>query len=411
MPSNVEKLFYDLLGGIREGCLIVRDPQGRKRTFGTEGTTPTARLLVHNGDLYSRLLRDADLGLGESYMDGWWDEENDRIVDLMAIILNNGIKEKVRRDLHLKTRFLYRWLLTLPTLSTSRKNAQFHYDLGNDFFEHFLDPSMTYSCGYQHRSEDTLHRMQMQKYELICRKLALQPGDRLIDIGCGWGGMLVYAAKEYGVSGLGVTLSPQQQAWSQRRIEEEGLSGRLEVRLQDYREVEGTFDKFVSIGMFEHVGKEYYGTFMRKVYNLLKPGGIGLLHTIGSTGSRFPGDWIRTYIFPGTRLPRLGDLTEEMRQGGLTVGHIENWKLHYAETARHWKENFHANREKIAALDGHYDERFLRMWDYYLQLLEGCFRYDTLQLYQVLFCQGRRWTLPLCFNFHDADAGAIAAER
>src|SRR5215216_6282097 len=161
MPSNGEQPFYDLREEIREGGLILCDPPGQERAFGAEGVTPTARLLVHNGDLYSRLLRDADLGLGESYMDGWWDEENGRIVDLMGIILNNGLKKKVRGDPRLKMRFLYRWLLTLPTLSTSRKNAQFHYDLGNDFFELFLDPSMTYSCGYQRRSEDTLHRMQV----------------------------------------------------------------------------------------------------------------------------------------------------------------------------------------------------------------------------------------------------------
>jgi cyclopropane-fatty-acyl-phospholipid synthase len=407
MASSAERLFYVLLDGIQEGSLIVRDPDGRERTVGAAETTPHVRVSIHHRDLYGRLLRDSGLGLGESYVDGWWDMDSGRIVDLLALVHRNDITSRVRGDLRLKGRVLARHGRTLPTRARSRRNAQFHYDLGNEFFRLFLDESMTYSCAYQRQPDDTLHQMQMQKYDLICRKLDLQPDDRLIDLGCGWGAMLVYAAKNYGIQGLGVTLSTQQQAWARRWIAEEGLSRRLEVRLLDYRQITGTYDKLVSIGMFEHVGKRYFPAFMAKAHELLKPGGIGLLHTMGTAGSRYPGAWLSTHIFPGTCLPRLEDLAQQMRRADLVVGHIENWKLHYAETARHWHDNFHANRKRILALGGRYDERFLRAWTYYLQLLEAGFRHDVLQLYQVLFCQGYEWTLPLTFDFSAREAAGI----
>ena len=405
MASRAERLVYALLDGLQDGSLIVRDPAGRERTVGDAAdTTPALRVSIHHPDLYRRLLRDSGLALGESYVDGWWDVDAGRIVDLLALIHRNDIKSRVRGGLRLKGRVLAGVAGTLPTRARSRRNARFHYDLGNEFFRLFLDESMTYSCAYQREPDNTLNRMQMQKYERICRKLDLQPDDRLIDLGCGWGAMLVYAAREYGVQGLGVTLSAQQEAWARRRIAEEGLSARLQVRLLDYRDVSGRYDKLVSIGMFEHVGKRYFRTFMAKVHELLEPGGIGLLHTMGTTGSRYPGAWLSTHIFPGTCLPRLGDLAEEMRRADLMVGHVENWKLHYAETARRWSENLHANREQILALGGRYDERFLRAWTYYLQLLEAGFRHDVLQLYQVLFCQGSEWTLPLTFSFPPREA-------
>jgi cyclopropane-fatty-acyl-phospholipid synthase len=405
-----DQLIYDLLSNIREGRLAIRDPRGKMHVFGSEGSTPDVRIVVHDQDIYSRILRNPDLGLGESYVDGWWDAESGSIVDVMALIFKNNLKDEIRGDLRTLGRVLYNSLRSLPTLSRSLRNVRHHYDVGNEFFELFLDPSMTYSCGYQLHPDDSLYQMQLQKYDMICRKLDLQPGDRVIDVGCGWGGMLLYAGKKYGVTGLGITLSSQQESWARKRIADEGLGGRLEIRLQDYRAVEEKFDKFVSIGMFEHVGGRYYPTFMRKVCQLLRHGGRGLLHTIGTTGRQQPGDWLSRYIFPGSYWPRLGDLTEEMRKVSFTVGHIENWKLHYAETARHWSDNFRANRQRILGLGGRYDERFLRMWDYYLQLAEGAFRYDTLQLYQVLFNKGSHWNLPLRFDFHNpAGTEATAA--
>src|SRR5215212_1586790 len=207
MPGHAESTVFGLLESITHGHLVIRDDDGRERSFGSPGQSPHARLLVHDPRFYSRLIRDAALGLGESYMDGWWDEAEGRLVDLMGLIHGNNLRAKVRGNLLLKLNFLYHWLVAIATRSKSRSNVEFHYDTSNDFFELILDPMMTYSCGYQVFPDDTLEEMQLQKFELISRKLDLQPGDRLLDIGCGWGGMLRYAARHYGVRGVGLTLS------------------------------------------------------------------------------------------------------------------------------------------------------------------------------------------------------------
>jgi cyclopropane-fatty-acyl-phospholipid synthase len=402
MLGQPESTVFGLLDRITRGHLVIRDAAGRKRAFGQEGQAPRVRLLVHDQRFYSRLIQDAALGLGESYMDGWWDEEDGRIVDLMGLIFANDLRAKVHGNLLLKLNLLVRWLRTIATVSRSRANVEFHYDTGNDFFELILDPLMTYSCGYQLLPNDTLEEMQLQKYELISRKLDLQPGDRLLDIGCGWGGMLRYAAKSYGVRGLGLTLSSEQARWARRQIREDGLEDRLEIRLQDYREVRGEFDKVVSIGMFEHVGKEYHATYMRQVHALLRTGGLGVLHTIGATGSTFPGLWLRKYIFPGTYLPGIGDFTGTAERATLKVVHLENLKPHYAETARHWKENLHARRRAIMSLRDFRSERVFRMWDFFFQLLEGSFRFGDLQVYQMLFYKGSEWAVRQSFNFTES---------
>ena len=401
MASRAEATLFGLLESIHRGHLVVRDDAGHERSFGREGETPHARLLVHDPRFYSRLLSDAALGLGESYMDGWWDEANGRIVELMGLIHTNDLRAKVRGNLLLQLNFLYHWVAAIATRTKSRSNVEFHYDTSNDFFELILDPMMTYSCGYQVLPDDTLEEMQLQKYELVSRKLDLQPGDRLLDIGCGWGGMLRYATKHYGVRGLGVTLSKEQAAWARQRIKEDGLEDRLEIRLQDYRETEGEFDKVVSIGMFEHVGREFQTTYMRHVSTLLRNGGIGVLHSIGTTGSQFPGLWLRKYIFPGTYLPGIGDFTGNAEKVNLKVVHMENLKPHYAETARWWKENLHAQRAAILQLAG-FPERVYRMWDFFFQLLEGGFRFGDLQVYQMLLYKGEEWPLRSSLSFTES---------
>jgi cyclopropane-fatty-acyl-phospholipid synthase len=401
MNGRAASAIFGLLDSITHGQLIIRDAAG-ERTFGRAGQGPKARLLVHNQRLYSQLLGNADLALGESYMDGWWDEADGRIVDLMAVIYGNDLGASIRGNLLRKLNLLYRWLITIATVRRSRSNVEFHYDTSNEFFELILDPLMTYSCGYQFLPDDTLEEMQIQKYELISRKLDLQPGDRLLDIGCGWGGMLRYAAKHYGVRGVGMTLSGEQAKWARQRIREDGLDDRIEIRVEDYRHTKGEFDKVVSIGMFEHVGREFHNTYMRRVYGLMRNGGLGVLHTMGGTGSTFPGLWLRKYIFPGTYLPGIGALTGTAERADLKVVHMENLKPHYAETARYWKENLHAHRKAVMALPGFGDERVFRMWDYYLQLLEGSFRFGDLQVYQVLCYKGQYWPLRRCLSFTES---------
>jgi cyclopropane-fatty-acyl-phospholipid synthase len=244
--------------------------------------------------------------------------------------------------------------------------------------------------------------MQRQKHELICKKLSLSSQDNIIDIGCGWGGMLIYAAEKYGVSGTGVTLSQEQAQFATQKIQKRGLSQQLNIVVSDYREFTGQYDKFISMAMFEHVGKGNFSTFMEKASELLKPGGTGLLHTMGTTsaGRRAGRDaWIEKYIFPGGYLPKLHDLMYEMWRARLNIAHHENLRPHYPETLSRWSDKFQNNRDKIMALAPRYDERFMRMWNFYLQVCEANFRYGNVQVFQILFYKGKKWPFTTPFDF------------
>ncbi|MDV2994809.1 MAG: Cyclopropane-fatty-acyl-phospholipid synthase [Chroococcidiopsis sp. SAG 2025] len=396
-----ERYLYQLFSSIEAGDLTVTNPEGNVFHFGQVGSAPPLHLVVHNRNTYDRILTFGTLGFCEAYMDGWWDEANDNLVELIGLLYRSNVSAKARErvTLALALKVIAQRLRTLPILiQNSRKNVQHHYDLGNEFYQLFLDPTLTYSCGYRLQETDTLEQMQLQKYELICRKLALQPGESLIDIGCGWGGMPIYAAEHYGISGTGVTLSEPQAKLARERIEQRGLSDRLNIIVADYREVQGQYDKFVSIGMFEHVGKGNFATFMQKASDLLTSNGIGLLHTIVTQSNERNGAWVDKYIFPGGYAPQLHELTQELWAAKLSLAHGENLKPHYAETLKRWADNFTNNRTTITSLASRYDERFLRMWYLYLQSFEASFRYGGLHVYQLLFYKGKQWQLDLPLN-------------
>ncbi|MGF1674734.1 MAG: class I SAM-dependent methyltransferase [Rivularia sp. (in: cyanobacteria)] len=402
LPSG-ERYLYQLFSFIQEGNLTVTNPEGMVFHFGREDLSPSLSLRIHNPHTYDRILAFGALGFCEAYMDGWWDEENDNLVELIGLFYRSNVYSKAsqRITIPLLLTVITQRLKTVPTrIQNSRKNVQYHYDLGNDFYQLFLDPTLTYSCGYRLRETDSLEQMQLQKYELICQKLALQPGESLIDIGCGWGGMLIYAAENYGISGTGITLSLEQAALAKERIAQKGLSDKINIVTKDYREIQGQYDKFVSIGMFEHVGKDSFATFMHKASELLTPNGVGLLHTITTQSNERNGAWSAKYIFPGGYAPQLHELTQELRAAKLPVAHCENLKPHYAETMKRWAMNFTSNRDKIASLGAIYDQRFLRMWYLYLQSFEASFRYGSLHVYQLLFYKGKQWQLdfPLTFT-------------
>ena len=400
LPSG-ERYLYQLFTLIKKGNLTVVNPSGKVFHFGEE-SSPGLCLKIHNPDTYDRALTFGVLGFCEAYMEGWWDEENDRLAEMIGLLFRNNVYSKAsqRVTIPLLLKIITQRLRTVPTtIQNSRKNVQHHYDLGNDFYQLFLDPTMTYSCGYRIQETDSLEQMQLQKYELICKKLALQPGESLIEIGCGWGGMLIYAAENYGISGTGITLSVEQAALAKQRIEQKGLSDKIKIEIADYREIKGQYDKFVSIAMFEAVGKDSFTTFMQKASELLIPDGVGLLHTITTQGKERLGAWVAKYIFPGGYLPQLHELTQELWAAKLTVAHCENLKPHYAETLKHWAENFTENRDTIASLRTTYDERFLRMWYFYLQSSEISFRYGSLGIHQLLFYKGKEWRLDVPLNF------------
>jgi len=354
------------------------------------GNHPEMILRFRSKEGAKQLLCDGFLGFGEAFMAGDLEVEGD-----LQELLRLGICLRYDRpnlSFWQNVRFLAHSLATRNTLGRTPQNIEHHYDLGDEFYQLFLDQTLTYSCAYFTSERDSLEQAQLNKYEHICRKLKLRPGEKLLDIGCGWGGMLIYAAQNYGVNGLGNTLSLNQCEYARSKIEQLGLQNQIEVVLKDYREITGKFDKFVSIGMFEHVGKKFIPVFMHKVSQLLKKGGIGLLHTIGKN-TECPGDpWIMKYIFPGGYIPKLSEIVREMGRSDFPIMDVENLRFHYGHTLDRWAGNYEKNVEEVRCM---FDESFVRMWRLYLHACSAGFKYGSSRLYQILFSNGLNNELPL----------------
>ncbi|MCA1906075.1 MAG: cyclopropane fatty acyl phospholipid synthase [Desulfarculus sp.] len=346
---------------------------------------------VHDQRWYYRVLTGGSLALGESYMDGWWDCQ--ALDQFFHRLLRARLDEKIRLSPGQAWAWLVARLSNRQSRSRADQVAKAHYNLGNDLFAAMLDQDLNYSCAWWEDGCADLDQAQASKLRLICHKLMLKPGMRLLDIGCGWGGLARFAAQEYGARVVGVTVSqPQAELASQRC---QGLP--VEIRLQDYRAVEGRFDRVVSVGMFEHVGYKNYRTFMRTVVNCLEEDGLLLLHTIGRNDSSVQADpWISTYIFPNGMLPSVRQIAQACE--GLLV--LEDWHSfgsHYDRTLMAWHHNF---QRAWPRLKDRYDERFRRMWSYYLLSCAGAFRARSIQLWQVVLSprglEGgyRRWRQP-----------------
>jgi cyclopropane-fatty-acyl-phospholipid synthase len=389
---------------IGQGSLVLFDYDGSCWECGEASNgTPPVIVRVKDKRLYPRLLADGSLALGESYADGWWEVEGERLQELFGLLFANNVDRLFNGGLF--PRMLGRvrsWRLGRNLVRAAQEDIRVHYDLSNDFFAHMLDSTMTYSCGYATSDGDSLEQMQQNKLQRIARKLGLHRGGRLLDIGCGWGGLLTYVGEKFpNVHGLGITLSEEQYEFARSRLRERGLQDRMRVQLIDFRDLSGAFDFVVSVGMFEHVGQRSYGDFFRAVRRSLEPTGTALLHTIGveEDPGRLQDPWINRYIFPGSRLPRLEELVKGSREADLAVGHVENWRPHYALTLRHWRKNFKAQWPAIMKLGRSFDSRFYRIWDFYLQACEACFIDSTVELYQVLLSPRPRWNFPQCFEF------------
>jgi cyclopropane-fatty-acyl-phospholipid synthase len=331
---------------------------------------------IHNHNFYERVLSGASLALGESYMDGWWDCE--ALDQFFERILENKLDGKIK----IKTKQLLWTMLKARILNPQKKSKAYiigerHYDIGNNLFSVMLDKGLNYSCGYWEKAK-TLDKAQEDKLELICRKIGLRSGMKVLDIGCGWGGFAKYAAEKYGAKIHGITVSREQVKYAKKVCQ--GLD--VKIELKDYRELKEKFDSIVSIGMFEHVGCGNYRTFMNVVHQCLKADGLFLLHTIGGNNSVNSIDpWINKYIFPNSMLPSAKQITSATE--GLFV--LEDWHSfgqYYDNTLMAWYNNFINNWTKIK---DEYDERFYRMWTYYLLSCAGSFRASRNRLWQIVF--------------------------
>lgn len=354
------------------GSAIAGSPEAH-----VEGT-----LAFHDVSAFSAVLAYGNLGLGEAFADEKLSVSGADLADVLTALLRNRVDQGVGRDGRLAFHALFRRASDL--LRGNARNVRSHYDLGDDLFETFLDDSMTYSCGYALTGEDSLEDLQRQKLERVCQKLRLVPGERLVDIGCGFGGLLLHAAKNHGVTGVGVTLSERHAARAKERIADAGLEHRIEIRCADFRSLEGPFHKVVSVGMLEHLRAGEYRGYFRKIAALLRPGGLALVHTIGCGASRNEHDpFIQKYIFPGSSQPKLSEIAGELERNGMALLDVENLVRHYAPTGERWLARY---RENHRTLDpARYPPRFQRLFEYYLACVVAAARASDGAVYQVLF--------------------------
>ena len=368
---------------IKFGRLTVIDVDGRAHHFGPDDGGPTSTIRLHKRALHTTLGINPKLYFGEAYMDGLVTVEDGTIRDCLEVIISNIAR--LEPTLHER---MLRWLRRLirpitqhNPLGRARENVAHHYDLSDTLYDVFLDSDRQYSCAYFESPNDGLEQAQDAKKRHLAAKLLLEPGQKVLDIGSGWGGLGIYLAQVAGVDVTGVTLSEEQHKVSQARAGEAGLDDRVRFYLRDYREQTGQFDRIVSVGMFEHIGVKHYGEFFAKLTELLSDDGVALLHTIGRSdepGSTAP--WVVKYIFPGSYVPALSEVMPAVERAGLIVTDIEVLRLHYAETLKAWYRRFTENRDKVAVL---YDERFCRMWEYYLTSSEMAFRYWDQNVFQI----------------------------
>ena len=376
---------------------MLRYPDGRGRRFG-DGQGPSVLVELRRPDAFwAKLGTRTRVGFGESYVDGDWD--CDDLVGLFSLVGRN--LETTGEHPTLKR--LYRLQELRPdrrprqTQDVAKDSILAHYDLGNDLFELMLDPTMAYSCAYWERPGMTLEEAQRAKVRHVCEKLDLGPGDQVLEIGCGWGGFAIQAATEYGCRVTGLTLSPSQAGLARERVEAAGLSGRVEIREQDYRLTEGRFTKIASIEMFEAIGLAEYDNYFSAIDRLLTRGGLACIQTIGVPDWRFERyrrrpDWIQQTIFPGSLLPSLESIAKAVAGTQLQINGVEEIGFGYARTLREWRENVDRNVEQIRSLG--YDERFLRLWRFYLTYCEAGFAIRSLRDMQIVLSHSANDSLP-----------------
>ena len=385
---------------IEVGHLRLVDARGRTHDFGTVGAEPSVSVRVHDKKTERRLVTHPKLYVGEAYMDGRLTFDDGDLRDFFAVVGANMARlyrdDRLSRLAAALRRNILRPIQQHNPTGKAQKNVAHHYDLSDDLFDLFLDEDRQYSCAYFSTPNSSLEQAQADKKRHLAAKMLLEPGQKVLDIGSGWGGMALYLAKTADVDVTGVTLSKEQHQVSNARAREAGLADRVRFLLKDYRELDQRFDRIVSVGMFEHVGAKHYIEFFRKVRDILSDDGVCVLHSIGrfsEPGTTNP--WLRKYIFPGGYTPAISEVMTAVERCNLITTDIEILRVHYADTLKHWWRRFSDNRERIREL---YDERFCRMWEFYLLACENAFRNDDQMVFQLQFAK-RLLTVPLTRDY------------
>jgi cyclopropane-fatty-acyl-phospholipid synthase len=388
-------LRYFLTQFIRRGSMTFTTASGAKFTCG-DGTGEPVSVRFLTNDAERRILLNPELALGEIYMDGTFVVEQGSIADALAILLDQPEILPRWAKLQWWVRYLVRHAQQFNPRSRARENVARHYDLDGRLYSLFLDVDQQYSCAYFETPDTSLDDAQLAKKRHLAAKLLVRPGDRVLDIGSGWGGLGLYLAEATGADVTGVTLSTEQLQVSNARAAEKNLTGSAKFVLEDYRDIPGPFDRIVSVGMFEHVGVDFYETYFRRCAELLTDDGVMMLHSIGrSDGPDVTNPWISKYIFPGGYIPALSEVFPAIERAGLLVCDIEILRLHYAETLKAWRKRFMARREEAVRL---YDERFARMWEFYLASSEMSFRKQNLMNFQIQLTK-RQGVVPMTRDY------------
>ncbi len=367
---------------IKKDGFILIDANLKKYIIGNPGKTKPLTLKLLNKDLNFKLLINPDLYFGEAYMDGSLVIENGSLTDFLEVAFKNIGRNEINLPGYLikKIKGTIRYLTKFNFAKRSKKNVAHHYDISDNLYELFLDPKRQYSCGYFKNDNDTLEIAQDNKIDHIIKKLNLKPNQKVLDIGSGWGHLAIEIAKKSKCEVTGITLSENQYRYANMKAKEYNLENQVQFKLCDYRNLEEKFDRVVSVGMFEHVGRKFYKTFFKQVYTLLNENGLALIHTIGSVNQpRAPQPWITKYIFPGGYTPSLSEVTGPIEKSGLIISDLEILRTHYAHTLRNWRERCIENKSKITQM---FDEKFFRMWEFYLASCEMAFKWGDQVVFQ-----------------------------
>ena len=393
--SFYQDIVLNILSKMDKGTLCLTLPDGGQMVLGNGTGNVTASVTINHSEFYKRLILFGDIGFGEAYVDGLWDTDNiTNVIKWFLLNIENtpGLSGSKVQTLSLN---VMKWFNKIyhfkraNTVEGSRRNISEHYDLNNDFFASFLDPTMTYSAAYFYKDGLSLEEAQIAKYDRLCRQLHLKPTDHVLEIGSGWGGNAIYMAQKYGCKVTSLTISEEQHKLAVERVEAAGLSDKVSILVKDYRQMHGTFDKIVSVEMLEAVGFNYMDVYFQKCHELLKRDGILAIQVITSPDSRYKAlrkgvDWIQKHIFPGSLLPSVGAINQSInRTGDMTMVDLKDIGLDYAKTLKLWHEAFNTNLPKVRSLG--FDDKFIRKWNYYLCYCEAAFEMRNINVMHLVY--------------------------